>query len=284
MGAITSQVGTPNNKPHIERFFGTLTQGILQKLPGTTFSNPTERGSYDSSGRALLTLDHVKKYVDEWINTVYHLTIHNSTGRAPALLWQDAIQHIKPTSMTNVDADIICRRPIERTINNGQVIVDGLSYFSHALTTLQVDGVKKVIVLVNDLNLSKVFITHPDKKDLVIQADSTNPEYTHNLSHLTHLEVQKRKKQMTESDKRQLGKFIDLYNLYGLMQDIQADLVRRKPKLKQLKIELPQHLNGRFIKKDVVQEESIAYLDQRTDQQKQTVRFGSMEMKRHGKH
>ncbi|WP_081408425.1 TniB family NTP-binding protein [Acinetobacter sp. SFB] len=33
-----SQVGTPNNKPHIERFFNTLTHGILQKLPGTVKS------------------------------------------------------------------------------------------------------------------------------------------------------------------------------------------------------------------------------------------------------
>jgi transposase InsO family protein len=27
-----SQIGTPNNKPHIERFFGTLTEGILQNF------------------------------------------------------------------------------------------------------------------------------------------------------------------------------------------------------------------------------------------------------------
>lgn len=283
-----SQVGTPNNKPHIERFFGTLTHGILQKLPGTTFSNPTERGSYDSVGRALLTLDQVKEYVDEWINTVYHLSIHSSTGRAPVLVWQDAIQHIKPSSMTDVDADIICRRPVERTINQGRVTIDGLSYCAHALTTLQADGVKKVTVLIDDLNLFKVFIIHPDKKDQVIQADSINEEYTYKLSHLTHLEVQKRKKLMTESDKRELGKFADLYNLYGLMQDIQSDLVRKKPKLKQLKLEIPKRLkhleSGLRLKTNNVNEESVANLDKQQDQQKQTVRFGSMEMKRHAKH
>ena len=165
--------------------------------------------------------------------------------------------------------------------------IDGLSYFSHALTTLQADGIKKVTVLINDLNLSKVFITHPDKKDQVIQADSINPEYTHQLSHLTHLEVQKRKKLMTESDRRVLGRFIDLYNLYGLMQDIQADLVRRKPKLKHLKIELPERLkqleSGLLLKSEV-KEEPTATLDKQPDQQKPTLRFGSMEIKKHGKH
>ena len=44
--------------------------------------------------------------------------------------------------------EILCRRPIERTIHHGQVQVDGLSYFSHALTTLQAKGIKKVTVLI----------------------------------------------------------------------------------------------------------------------------------------
>lgn len=237
-----SQIGTPNNKPHIERFFGTLTTGILQKLPGTTFSNPTERGSYDSSSQAKLTLQQVKKYVDEWINTVYHQAIHSSTGRAPILMWSDATQHVKPSFLTEIDADIICRRPLERNIHHGQVTIDGLAYYSHALTTLTANGIKKVIVLIDDLDLSKVYILHPDEKDIVIQADSTNLEYTKGLSHHTHLEVQKRKKLMTELDRQKLGKFADLYHLYSLMQDIQTDLVRNKPKLRQFKLQLPQKL------------------------------------------
>jgi hypothetical protein len=219
-----------------------LTEGILQKLLGTTFSNPTARGEYDSSGKASLTLDKVKEYIDLWINTVYQQTIHSTTGRAPLLAWNDAIEQIKPSSLTKTDADIICRRPVDRNINHGQVIIDGLSYFSHALTTLKADGIKKVTVLVDDLDLSKVYIIHPDKKDLVIQADSTQPEYTYNLSRSVHLEVQKRKKQMSESDKQRQGKHADLYHLYLLMKDIQNDLVRKKPKLKQLKIELPKQL------------------------------------------
>jgi hypothetical protein len=47
---------------------------------------------------------------------------------------------------------------------------------------------------------------------------------------------------MSESDKQRQGKHADLYNLYLLMKDIQNDLVRKKPKLKQLKIELPKQL------------------------------------------
>jgi putative transposase len=280
-----SQIGTPNNKPHIERFFGTLTQGILQKLPGTTFSSPLHRGSYDSSEKACLTLDHIKAYVDDWINNVYHLTIHSSTGRAPLLVWQDATQHIKPSSLTETDADIICRRPVERTIHHGQVVIDGLSYFSHSLPTLQADGIKKVTVLVDDLNLNKVYIIHPDKKDLVIQADSTNPDYTHNLSHSAHIEVQKRKKLMSESDKRRLGKLIDLYNLYGLMKDIQTDIVRKKPKLRQIKLEIPKRLRQleSVLVNDIQREELKNLSSKQVGQPKPIQKFGSLELKRHAK-
>ncbi len=279
-----SQIGTPNNKPHIERFFGTLTQGILQKLPGTTFSNPEKRGSYDSSGKALLTIDQVKTYVDEWINSVYHQSIHSSTDRAPLLVWQDATQHIQPSSFSEIDANIICRRPVERAINHGQIKVDGLSYYSHALTTLEAEGIKKVTVLIDDLNLNKVFITHPDKKDLIIQADSTNPEYTHNLSRLTHIEVQKRKKVMTKVDEQRLGKYADLYHLYGLMQDIQSDLVRKRPKLKQLKIELPKYIKQHTpdVNPQITNSSKDLELPfaKQSDQLSNIQRFGSLEVDR----
>ncbi len=233
-----SQIGTPNNKPHIERFFSTLTKGIIQKLSGTTFSNHSERGLYNSNEKAGYSLEQVKEYINEWINGVYQQSIHSQTGRAPISMWSDAIEYIKPSFLTEVDAKIICRRPIERTIHNGQVQIDGLTYYSHALTVLEAKKIKKVTVLIDELNLNEVYVLSPNDKQVVIQANSTNPEYTVHLSRLVHLEVQSRKKRMADSDKQKLGEFADLYNLYGLMQDIQADLVRRKPKLKQVKIDV----------------------------------------------
>lgn len=93
---------------------------------------------------------------------------------------------------------------------------------------------------------------------------------------------------MTESDRRVLGRFIDLYNLYALMQDIQADLVRRKPKLKHLKLELPVRLkqleSGLSLKTDEAKDYPTATLDKQPDQQKPTLRFGSIEVKKNGKH
>src|SRR5690606_36908123 len=138
------------------------THGIIQKLSGTTFSNPSDRGSYNSTKNVQFTIEQLKKYIDMWISDVYHRSIHSVTGRSPSVMWQDAITDIKPSHISEVDAKILCRRPIARIIHHGQVQVDGLSYFSHALTTLQAKGIKKVTVLINDLDLNEVYIVDPN--------------------------------------------------------------------------------------------------------------------------
>ncbi|WP_442859145.1 helix-turn-helix domain-containing protein [Arthrobacter sp. CAN_A2] len=55
----------PPGQPHyggiVERVIGTLMQSV-HDLPGTTFSNPRERGSYDSEKRATLTLPELERW------------------------------------------------------------------------------------------------------------------------------------------------------------------------------------------------------------------------------
>lgn len=281
---IPSQIGTPNNKPHIERFFSTLTKGVIQKLSGTTFSNPGERGFYNSGKNAGYSLLQVKEYVNEWINDVYQQSIHSQTGRTPILMWNDAIEQVKPSFLTESDAKIICRRPVERTINHGQVQIDGLAYYSHALKVLEAKRIKKVNVLVDDLDLNIVYILSPNDKQVVIQADSTNPEYTQNLSRIVHLEVQVRKKLIADSDRQRLGKFADLHSLYKLMQDIQIDLVRKKPKLKQIKIDIPKQLQQMEKKLGLntsSNQEDLRIFEKIHKANKASpTRFGSMEVKK----
>lgn len=46
--------GQPHFGGHIERLIGTM-MGAVHLIPGTTFSNANEKGSYDSEGRAVLS-------------------------------------------------------------------------------------------------------------------------------------------------------------------------------------------------------------------------------------
>ena len=45
---------------HVERLVGTM-MGAVHLLPGTTFSNASQKGSYDSEGRAVLTLPELER-------------------------------------------------------------------------------------------------------------------------------------------------------------------------------------------------------------------------------
>ena len=56
----------PPGRPHfggvVERVIGTL-MGLVHGLPGTTFSNVGQRGSYDSDKAACLTLEEVEHWL-----------------------------------------------------------------------------------------------------------------------------------------------------------------------------------------------------------------------------
>ena len=79
----------PNGKAMIERFFRTMNEDLIHKLPGTTFSNPTVRGDYQSQQWARTTLEDLRKHVDNWIHEIYHTTPHRSLSRAPIDVWNE---------------------------------------------------------------------------------------------------------------------------------------------------------------------------------------------------
>lgn len=272
-----SQIGTPNNKPHIERFFRTLTYGIIQKLPGTTFSNPTNRGEYDAKKQAKLTLLDVQKYTEQWINEVYHTHIHSETNRAPILMWEDETKIVKPISISDDAASALCRKPYTCSINNGRVLIDYLYYFSPTLATFEQQKPNKVTVLVDEMDLSHVFIIDPTNSHNLIKAECTNPDYAQGLTMYAHQEVKKIKKNMAQTDLDRLGENANLLARYYLLQKIQSDLESKKPKLRKLIIDIPEEIKQLSIpvQQNAVRDESPQHEDQKSNHY---TAFSSMEI------
>jgi len=229
-----AQIRDPNGKAHIERFFYSLTCGVVQKIPGTTFSNPQMRGDYDSEKRACLTITQLSQLIDQWINEVYHQTIHLGTGRAPILHWEEIAKVVPPISLTSEEADAIARRPVKRTIQHGRVQIDNIEYFSHALATLQAQGADRVTVLVDDLNLHTVLVQHPSEKDTLIQADSTDPEYTAGLTCHMHEEAMRIRKEWSQADLKKLGQNANAMARAQLLAKIQGESQIGKKLLRKL--------------------------------------------------
>jgi putative transposase len=71
-------VARPHFGGHIERLLGTLNHEI-HTLPGSTFSNPVARGTYDSEQHAAMTLSEFERWLSILIVEIYHQRLHSST-------------------------------------------------------------------------------------------------------------------------------------------------------------------------------------------------------------
>ena len=83
-------VATPHYGAHIERLLGTL-NGEIHGAPGTTFSNPTERGDYDSDGQSVMSLSEFERWFITLCVEIYHQRPHSELGMPPIAKWQEGV-------------------------------------------------------------------------------------------------------------------------------------------------------------------------------------------------
>lgn len=80
-------IRSPTHKAVIERFFRTIDDRILHKLPGSTLDPKTLRDlEIDPHKDAILTLEDLEDLIWEAIS-FYHMDVHDGVGAAPANLW-----------------------------------------------------------------------------------------------------------------------------------------------------------------------------------------------------
>jgi transposase InsO family protein len=235
-----AQNRNPNNKPYIERFFGTLTGSLIHKIKGTTFSNPQTRGDYDSQKNASITLENLRSYIDDWIHDVYHKSMNSDFGSIPQTAWSNAIKLAPPRIISLFHIEIIVRKAMTKTINHGQVGFLDLKYKAHSLATLKAQGISKVKVMVDETNLEHVFIEDPFNAGNYIQADSTTPDYTKNLTLYEHQMIRLERKEFLNDERKKLGEHELSFARWRLYQRIQSDIKLNIKKAKQLKNDLPQ--------------------------------------------
>jgi len=84
----------PSRQPHfgghIERLIGT-TMGAVHLLPGTTFSNVREKGSYDSAAEAAMTIAELECWLALEVAR-YHLSVHSALRVPPMVEWERGIR------------------------------------------------------------------------------------------------------------------------------------------------------------------------------------------------
>lgn len=185
---------TPMAKPHVERFFKTLNTGLIHKLKGTTFSNPGHRGDYDSEGQATYTIDELRQLIQEWIDDDYHCSWHSGVRAAPIDAWKKAKDAQPIDTRTALDAQILVRTPLLRTVTKGRVTAHGLQWYSPALQEWELRQSHRrtkphVEVRLDEMDLSIAYVAVPDDPLRHIEAESCHPGYTQGLSLREHRKV-----------------------------------------------------------------------------------------------
>jgi putative transposase len=128
----------PPGQPHyggiVERIIGTAMQMIHDDLPGTTFSNPGQRGEYDSEKMATLTLRELERWLALAVGT-YHGSVHNGLLQPPAARWAEAVERVGvPAVVTRPTAFLVDFLPvIRRTLTRTGFVIDHIHYYADAL-------------------------------------------------------------------------------------------------------------------------------------------------------
>ncbi|MWB79843.1 DDE-type integrase/transposase/recombinase [Pseudooceanicola sp. 216_PA32_1] len=133
---------TPWLRAFIERVFGTFNTDLFQEANGRTFSNPFERGDFDSKGSATLTDDQLAKMLIRYVVDVYHNRPHEGLqGEAPSDAWErlGTKYPIVPPPLPAERRAIFGLRTRRNVRGNG-VVVCGVSYNSPQLQNHFIHG------------------------------------------------------------------------------------------------------------------------------------------------
>lgn len=133
-------VARPNFGAHVERALGTFSKEI-HMLPGTTFSNPRDKGEYDSEGKAALTLSEFESWLATYIVDVYHQKVHSMIKMTPMTKYRKGIFGDSerpgsglPPKIADEEKLKLDLMPYElRTIQDYGVRIDEIFYYSDVL-------------------------------------------------------------------------------------------------------------------------------------------------------
>ncbi|MBY0544494.1 MAG: DDE-type integrase/transposase/recombinase [Gammaproteobacteria bacterium] len=163
----------PPGKMHyggiVERVIGTFMQKV-HELPGTTFSNPTQKGDYDSEAKATLSLNELEHWLALAIHH-YHGTLHHGLIQTPAARWAEGMASLGKVFLIAhpqnflIDFLPVLRRKIVRT----GFVIDHITYYADILKSWITNRSKldKFIIRRNPLDLSRIWVLCPDSQHYI---------------------------------------------------------------------------------------------------------------------
>lgn len=135
-------VASGNQKGMVERALRSLNSYYIHSLEGTTFSNTSEKGQYDSEGNACITLDTFRHMTHIALIDIMAQNRNENKGGSPVELWNNALEEnpylSQPLTQSILDLKIILMTGINsRQITNKGIVILGKTFFSDELMELK---------------------------------------------------------------------------------------------------------------------------------------------------
>lgn len=158
----------PLGQPHyggiVERVIGTA-MGQIHELPGTTFSNPVDRGAYDAEKKAALTMTELERWLALAVAT-YHGTVHSTLGQTPAGRWAESVTATgTPVTTANPTAFLVDFLPVfRRKLTRTGFVIDHVHYFANALKPwiARRDHLERFLIRRDPRDISRIWVLDPE--------------------------------------------------------------------------------------------------------------------------
>lgn len=228
----------PRKKPwykgKIERYFRTQNQKLLSSIPGKTFSNIFERGDYDPSKHAVLSLSTLREVLHLWVVDYYHQRDHRVLHMWPAQAWKEGLvdvdRYLPPTSTM---LEFAFSKADSRKLDKDGVEYDSLFYQSQDLVRLRerLGSELDVEVRVMDDDLGWIMVVAPDSRE-IIKAPAVKQDYANGLTRWQHKVCKRYRKRLYEREDTDLDLWEVKQRIRALiMQDMR--LIRRGSRQRQ---------------------------------------------------
>ncbi len=127
----------PEYKGSVERFFRTISQGLIHRLPGSVFSNVDQRGDYPSEEVAAIDLKTLMHLLTKWVVEVYHCSKHRKLGMTPLAKWTDGLADRSIELPAHPEQmDVLIGIPAQRMLFRYGLEMDNLFYNSADLQAI----------------------------------------------------------------------------------------------------------------------------------------------------
>lgn len=171
--------GAPNFAGHIESLFRNFLQKV-HELEGSRFANWVKRMEYDTTGRAIMTIQEFRRWFTIFITKYYHQKPHSGLNDLPPIkAWENGIMGTddKPgIGIPDRDVDEFRLRMdflpgIERTVQDYGIAIERRKYSDTVLRRWvgapdpeDSGKVRKFIVKYDPYDMSEVYFLDPDLK------------------------------------------------------------------------------------------------------------------------